>query len=106
MLAQILMVIMNACSSCGSNNIVKNGKTSTGKQKYFCKDCNAYRTLGATQVYTEEEKERILAAYKERSILRGIQRSHKVAVTSVLRWLKKSRKIRQLCIISFASKTL
>ena len=83
------MVIKQACTSCGSGQIVNNGKTASGKQKYHCKKCGCYRTLGTEQWYSEEDKEKILRSYKERASLRGIQRIHGVAVTTILRWLKK-----------------
>ena len=28
------------CSSCSSDNIVKNGKTRNGKQRFLCKNCS------------------------------------------------------------------
>jgi len=83
------MVIHQSCTSCGSNKIVCNGKTAKGKQQYHCKACGCYRTLGATQVYSDEEKEKILRVYKERASLRGVHRIHGVAITTVLSWLKK-----------------
>jgi transposase-like protein len=83
------MVINQCCTSCGSSHIVKNGVTSKGKQKYLCKSCGAYRTLGTKQFYTDERKDEILRSYKERSSLRGVHRVYGVAITTVLRWLKK-----------------
>ena len=79
------------CTRCNSNNIVMNGLTSAGKQKYHCKDCNCYRTLHPTQVYSEERKEEILRSYKERASLRGTRRVYGVAVSTILRWLEKKR---------------
>ncbi len=84
------MVILKACVECGSNKIVNNGKTKKGKQQYHCKECGVYRTLGATQVYSKEQKEEILKAYKERSSLRGINRIYGVAVSTLIDWLKKN----------------
>ena len=83
------MVINQCCTSCGSGEIVLNGFTLKGKQKYHCKSCGVYRTLGATQVYSEEDREKILKIYKERSSLRGVHRSCGVAISTVLSWLKK-----------------
>ena len=41
----IVQKIIEICTNCKSENIVKNGKTKTGQQKYHCKDCKCYRTL-------------------------------------------------------------
>jgi len=76
------------CVKCDSENIVKNGKSSNGKQKYKCLDCKAYRTLNSTRK-TESEQDKILEAYRERSSLRGIYRVYKVTPDTILRWLKK-----------------
>ena len=85
------MVQKDVCTRCNSNNIVMNGFTSAGKQKYHCRDCSCYRTLKTTQFYTEERKEEILRSYKERSSLRGTRRVYGVAVSTILRWLEKKR---------------
>ena len=85
------MVQKDVCTRCNSNNIVMNGFTSAGKQKYHCRDCSCYRTLKTTQLYTEERKEEILRSYKERSSLRGTRRIYGVAVSTILRWLEKKR---------------
>ena len=52
------------CPKCGSEQLIKNGKTGGGKQKFRCHSCGATGTLDATWRYTEEEKERILSALK------------------------------------------
>jgi transposase-like protein len=39
--------------------------------------------------YTEEQKEQILAAYNERSSMRGIQRTFGVSRNTLSSWLKK-----------------
>ncbi|MDD9953193.1 MAG: hypothetical protein OXR66_02565 [Candidatus Woesearchaeota archaeon] len=83
------MVTNQCCSKCGSAAIVLNGRTAAGKQKYKCTACGCYRTLGATQSYSDEQKEMILRSYQERASLRGVHRVHGVAITTVLRWLKK-----------------
>ena len=78
------------CASCNSNNIVMNGLTKSGRQKYHCKNCGCYRTLNTTQYYAEDRKKEILRSYKERASLRGTKRIYGVAITTVLRWLKKT----------------
>jgi hypothetical protein len=42
--------------------------------------------------YPEERREEILRAYEERSSLRGLERTFGVSRTSVIGWIKKSRK--------------
>ena len=77
------------CTKCNSNNIVLNGLTSGKRQKFRCDDCGCYRTLHTTQFYTKERRDEILHSYHERSSLRGTRRVYRVAISTVLRWLKK-----------------
>ena len=79
------------CTKCGSLDIVKNGRTQKGKQKFHCHTCAAYGTLNPTEKYSAERKEEILRAYHERSSLRGLERTFGVARQTVSSWLKKSR---------------
>ena len=76
------------CRNCGSVNLLKNGKTSAGKQRFYCKDCNSYGTLKSSRK-SEEEKNEILNVYKERASLRGIQRVYGVAPKTIISWIKK-----------------
>ena len=78
------------CPKCETKSAVRNGKTSSGKQKYRCGSCGAYGSAGSHR-YSEEKKAEILRAYKERSSLRGIHRIYGVAITTVLAWLKKKQ---------------
>ena len=77
-----------SCRSCGSENIVKNGKDYKGSQKYLCKDCHSYGTVELKKGYSFSKKIEILAAYQERSSMRGIQRVFGVAKTTLARWLR------------------
>jgi transposase-like protein len=81
--------IIYKCTNCGSENIVKNGTTIKGQQKYYCKDCHSYKTLNPIVKYTDERKKEILKAYEERACLRGVHRIFGVSVTSLLDWVKK-----------------
>ncbi len=78
------------CPHCQSTQLKKNGKTASGKQKYYCHACGKYGTLNPEPRYTEERKEEILRAYQERSSFRGVERTFKVARQTVSAWLKKS----------------
>ena len=84
----IIETIIHKCTRCHSNNIVKNGRTRAGKQKFHCHDCQAYRTLHPTLPYSDERKAEILRAYFERSSLRGLVRTFGVARQTVSAWLK------------------
>jgi transposase-like protein len=81
------------CRQCQSKNVVKNGTNASGNQQYHCKDCGAYGVMDPEQKgYSDEEKERILRAYRERGSLRGVERIFGVSRGTVLRWLKKRGK--------------
>src|SRR5947207_11327968 len=85
-----MVTVKICCSYCGSDNLVRNGHASNGKQKYRCKSCNRQsRENPAPNGYTEERREEIMRAYQERSSLRGLTRTFKVARNTVKGWLKK-----------------
>jgi len=78
------------CPNCGSERIVKNGRNQSGNQQYHCKDCEAYGVLDPEpKGYSNEEKERILAAYQERGSMRAIERIFGVSRNTLSKWLKK-----------------
>lgn len=85
----ITQIIVNRCTKCQSENIVKNGKTKAGRQKYHCKACDGYGTLNPSVQYTTERKAEILRAYHERASLRGVTRTFGVARQTVAKWLKE-----------------
>jgi transposase-like protein len=86
------MVTINlTCRHCGSENIVRNGLTANGKQRFLCRDCRRRsRENPQPNGYTEEQREEILRAYHERSSLRGLTRAFGVARNTVSGWIKKS----------------
>lgn len=82
------------CPHCGSEEIVRNGRSPNGKQKYRCKECKKQSRENPTpHAYSEERREEILRAYEERSSLRGIERTFGVSRTKVDWMAKKSRKV-------------
>jgi transposase-like protein len=86
-----MVTIKLICRHCGSTDIVRNGLTNNGKQRYLCNDCGRRsRDNPQPNGYTEAERERILRAYHERSSLRGLSRTFGVARNTVTSWLKKS----------------
>src|SRR5690349_585486 len=63
-----MVIIVLTCPYCESKNVVRNGHAPNGKQKYLCKDCQRQTRENPTaRGYSEEEKEKILKAYEERS---------------------------------------
>jgi transposase-like protein len=86
--------IVLKCPYCESENVVRNGHSPNGKQKYLCKDCKRQTRENPTaRGYSEEEKEIILNAYEERSSLRGLKRTFGVERNTVSKWIKKSREL-------------
>ncbi len=78
------------CYHCGGDQLVRNGLTQNGKQRYLCSECGRRsRHNPQPNGYTEEERERILRAYHERSSLRGLTRTFGVSRNTVTSWLKK-----------------
>ena len=81
---------IGSCTKCGSDNLLKNGHTSNGKQQYFCKTCGARRILEHEKDYSESRKGEIIRTYFERASLRGLERIFHVSRNTVSGWLKKN----------------
>ena len=78
------------CYHCNSTNLVRNGLTRNGKQRYKCYDCQrTSRDLPQPPGYSPDERETILRTYEERSSLRGLERIFGVSRKTVSAWLKK-----------------
>lgn len=91
------------CTQCGSLNLVKNGRTKKGKQKFRDNDCGFYGTINPEIPYTEEEKAEILHPYHERSSLRGLERTFGVSHYPVANWIKKADQLTPLSETLLAS---
>ncbi len=88
-----MVTIHLTCRHCGSENIVRNGLTTNGKQRFLCRDCGRRsRENPQPNGYTDATREVILRAYEERSSLRGLSRTFGVSRNTVSRWLKKRPK--------------
>ena len=87
-----MITITLKCPHCESENIVRDGFTPKHKQRYRCNECQRVsRENPQPRGYTEDEKERILNAYEERSSMRGLERVFGVSRKTVSGWLKKKR---------------
>ena len=81
------------CPRCGSAEVIRHGTTASGKQRYRCQRCRrTFREDPSSRAYPEERKREILAAYQERSSLRGLTRTFGVSRTTVSAWLKERAK--------------
>ena len=78
------------CPQCASPNLVKNGRTSTGQQKYHCKDCRRYGTLETQDAKRQQQRRMIEQLHTERVSQRGIARITGLSRTTIIKWLKKS----------------
>src|SRR6266581_2394664 len=95
--ASLMVTVTICCPYCGSEDLIRNGHASNGKQKYHCKSCKRQsRENPAPNGYPEERREEIMRAYQERSSLRGLTRTFKITRNTVKNWLKKSSKIASL----------
>ncbi len=78
------------CPHCSSPNLVKNGRTSSGQQKYHCKDCQRYGTLDLQKAERLRQRQLVEQLHTERVSQRGIARITGVSRTTIIKWLKKS----------------
>ena len=88
----IQIIVTCHCRKCGSIDIVKNGHDYKGSQKYHCRNCNSWGTLGARGRYSEAEKKRVVRAGLERSSLRGLERIFRIRRQSISAWILKAAK--------------
>ena len=80
--------IVHVCARCGSEKIRKNGHANNGAQRARCLECERTFILqpkGAR--YAAPFKKAVLAAYQDRTSIRGIQRTFGVCYKTVMRWL-------------------
>ena len=80
------------CAHCGSDDLIRFGFAPNGKQRYRCRACTrTSRKDPAPRRTPPERRDEILAAYEERSSMRGLARTFHVSRNTVSAWLKKSR---------------
>ena len=78
------------CPRCDSTDVIRHGKDRREVQRYRCRSCAyTFRNNPRPKGYTEEEKHRILAAYRERMSLRGLTRVFGVSRSTVSIWLRE-----------------
>ena len=86
-----MSILSPRCAHCASAHLVSNGHAKNGKLRFQCKDCGKYgRQNPGSAAYDEATKAVILAAYHERTSIRGLRRIFGVSRNTVAAWLKKS----------------
>ena len=80
------------CPHCQQENVVKNGKSLHGRQRWQCGDCQ--RTFGESDQrrHSESTKQQALRLYLEGVGFRGIERLLGVSHVAVMHWVKAKAK--------------
>src|SRR5918912_1052814 len=82
-------MIAITCRKCGSVNLRKNDRTTTGRQKFHCKDCNAYGTLDTKDQERADKRATVEQLHLERLSQRAIARTTGMSRMTVAAILKK-----------------
>lgn len=89
------VLIAVRCPHCQSINVIKNGKSSTGQQRFHCLNSECfYQTFGLDSAYPghkREVKQQIVEMTLNGSGVRDIDRVLHVSPTTVIQVLKQTR---------------
>jgi transposase-like protein len=81
------------CPECGSNDVVKHGRSQAGKQRYKCRNSKCQRSTFiqsyAYRGYLPEVKQQITEMAMNGSGIRDTARVLKISPTTVIEALKK-----------------
>jgi InsA N-terminal domain len=77
------------CNTCQSNQMVKNGRSRHGNQRYRCKACGATSGDVDRRLVASELKDSALRHYAEGVGLRATERLVGVSHNSVINWVKQ-----------------
>lgn len=74
------------CPRCNDNQIIKNGKTKTKKQQYFCKSCQKrFIEFYTYNAYQTDLNQQIIILTKEGLGIRSTARVLKISTTTLLK---------------------
>ena len=77
------------CKYCNCKDCIKRGKTRTGKQRFFCKNCGKTFILKSKgRNYDEEFKKEAMRLYFEGNSSRAVGRLLKIGTNTCIRWIK------------------
>ena len=80
---------MMNCKGCGSDKLVKNGKSSYGVQRYKCKECgNSYGEGDKRLKHGLEKRLKVIRMYLEGVGIRSIERLEGVSNPLIIYWIR------------------
>jgi len=82
-------MIALTCRRCGSSELRKNGRTTSGQQKFHCKACNMYGTLDTKEQERAQRWEMVENLQLERLSQRAIARAVHMSRNTISARLKK-----------------
>ena len=79
------------CRHCGNDNLVKNGHSENGTQRYFCNFCKkSFQTKYTYNAWQPGVKEQIVRQTLNNSGVRDISRNLEISKNTVISELKKN----------------
>ena len=83
-------MIAITCRRCGSTELRKNGRTTSGQQKFHCKACNSYGILDTIDQERAHRRATVEKLQLERLSQRAIARTVGMSRNTIAAILKKS----------------
>ncbi len=80
---------MESCKGCGSKDLVKNGKTPEGAQRYKCKSClGTFRSGDKRLKHDLSIRIKVIKMYLEGIGIRSIERLEGVSNPLIIYWIR------------------
>ena len=81
------------CKFCGSDDVIRSGRTDSGNQRYKCRACSRTFSIVAKTPRLQDPAfvSAVLAAYQERASMRGVARIFSISRNTLAELLKKSQ---------------
>jgi transposase-like protein len=80
---------MECCKGCGSKELIKNGKTPEGSQRYKCKSClGTFRSGDKRLKYSLSVRIKVIKMYLEGVGIRSIERLEGISNPLIIYWIR------------------
>jgi transposase-like protein len=80
---------MESCKGCGNNQLVRNGRTTTGEQRYKCKSCGRTFKRGDNRLkHGLDKRIKVIKMYLEGIGIRSIERLEGVSNPLIIYWIR------------------